>query len=85
MSSKRQLVFATLKELTRKSIRLNVHLHMVRQSRKALQEEEEATERDLKDVRQRVERELAANAQMLGVERVDGEDDNEGEGWKDRA
>ena len=85
MPSPKALVIATLKELTRQAVKEKLHLSMVSQTRRAMEEEEAMTKRKIVELNRRIARELTANARLLGVkseEQPEGDGDLEGEDWK---
>jgi hypothetical protein len=88
MPSPRQIVLATLKDLTRQQIREQVKLLMVRNTKGELErarQEIEAEERQvsarIKEIRLRRDRELSVHREMLGAQGLF-EDEDDGEDWK---
>jgi hypothetical protein len=82
MSSPRQLVLTTLKDITRECFREQTRLKMVVRARREIEAREAALRQNLKVLKQRMNRELTANRKLLGVV-DDGWEDSEGEQWKD--
>jgi hypothetical protein len=84
MSSARQIVISTLRQLTRQCIAEQAELRILgmrqRKVNRELDRLQLACRAKLKQTKLRIDRELKAHKDLLGVEQ--GDNDREGESWK---
>lgn len=85
MPSPRQMVITTLKDLTRECLREQSRLHFVLRSKAVIEAREREIRGRIKGIKLRVNRELTAHKEMLGVGPALDWDDGDGEEWKDRG
>lgn len=84
MSSPRQVIVSTLKDLSHQCLREQMHLKLIGHSRREIEDEEKRTRERIRQIKLRVNREILTHGSLLGID-MSVLDDNEGEGWKEKV
>lgn len=77
MPSRKQLIVASLKDMSRRCVKAQIHLAAIRAARRSIEADEALTLAQIRQIRARIDRELQVSGSELGITPADVTPDDE--------